>query len=86
MGPLKCTYLSTLVRSHPGWGTYSKLDLQERELIRIGRGLIQKSAALLEDGLVVPEKTSHKGSTKQLIGQRAVKLNYMKLDIFVIMQ
>ena len=47
---------------------------------------------LLEDGLVVPGKYIAKGPKKRLdvlkheLDKRAIKLNYMKLDIGVIMQ
>ena len=47
---------------------------------------------LLEDGLVVPGKYIAKGPIKRLevlkneLDKRAIKLNYMKLDIGVIMQ
>ena len=47
---------------------------------------------LLEDGLVVPGKYIAKGPKKRLevlkheLDKRAIKLNYIKLDIGVIMQ
>ena len=86
----------------PPGGAYSKLDLQEEGgLIREG-ALIQKEAFLkgdlfethimVQDGLVVPGKYIAKGPKKRLevlkseLDKRAIKLNYMKLDIGVIMQ
>ena len=47
---------------------------------------------LLEDGLVVPEKYIANGPKKRLevlkreLDKRAIKLNYIKLDIGVIME
>ena len=84
-----------------GGGACSKLDLQERGLIREG-ALIQKEAFLkgdlfkthimVQDGLVVPGKYIAKGPKKRLevlkneLDKRAIKLKYLKLDIGVIMQ
>ena len=55
-------------------------------------GLIQKSAALLEDGLVVSRKYVAKATKKRPevlkneLDKRAIKLNCMKLGIGVMMQ
>ena len=57
---------------------YSKLNLQERGLIR--EGLIQKSGKYIAKG---PKKRIE--VLKNELDKIAIKLNYMKLDIGVIM-
>ena len=86
----------------PRGGAYSKLDLQEGGLILEGaliqkeaflRGDLFETHIMVQDGLVVPGKyIIAKGPKKRLevpkkeLDKRAIKLNYMKLDIGVIMQ
>ena len=56
------------------------------------RGDLFETHIMVQDGLVVPGKYIAKGSKKRLevlkkeLDKRAIKLNYMKLDIGVIMQ
>ena len=62
------------------WGAYSKLDLQERGLIQ-DRGLILKSGKYVAKGPVKCFEV-----LKNELDKMAIKLNYMKLDIGVVMQ
>ena len=72
-------------------GTYSRRIFCLKRS-RISTQKVVKILSLLEDGFVVPGKYIAKGPKKRLevlkneLDETAIKLNYMKLDIGMIMQ
>ena len=96
---IKYAYRNNSIK--PGGGSFKTRPSRGGGLIREG-ALIQKEAFLrgdlfethimVQDGLVVPGKYIANGPEKRLevlkneLDKRAIKLNYMKLDIGVIMQ
>ena len=66
--------VTVIIPLSPGGGAYPKLDLQER-------GLIQKSGKY-----VAKESKKRLELLKEELDKMAIKLNYIELDIGVIMQ